>query len=254
MLPNNILPDEELTDLCINHWKVLQKKQGFRFSIDAVLLAHFIQPAAKQRLLDLGTGSAVIPLLVAARHPDVPIDGIELQPAIAAMAQRSVQYNQLQQQIRIIQYDLTKLPKQYEQQYDWVTSNPPFFPVGTGKQNPNEQIALSRHEIACNLKQLVQCSARCLKSRGHFALIHRAERLPEILSCCMQHRLAPYRLRMVHPAMEQPANLVLLEAIKDGHNNVTVLPPLPIYRAVAKITSDKATYSDEVLSYYQTNP
>lgn len=251
MSPNEILPDEELTDLCINHWKVLQKKQGFRFSIDAVLLAHFVQPAAGQRLLDLGTGSAVIPLLLAARHPGLQIDGMELQPAIAAMAQRSVQYNQLQERIRIIQQDLTQLPRQYVQQYDWVTSNPPFFPVGTGKQNPNEQIALARHEIACKLEQLIQCGANCLKSRGHFALIHRAERLSEILSCCTRHRLAPYRLRMVHPTIEQPANLVLLEAIKDGRNNLTILPPLPIYRTVAKITSDKSTYSDEVLSYYQ---
>ncbi len=251
MSPNDVLPDEELTDLCINHWKVLQKKQGFRFSIDAVLLAHFVQPKANQRLLDLGTGSAVIPVLLAARHPHLQIDGVELQPAIAAMAQRSVQYNQLQQQIRIIQHDLTQLPKQYEQQYDWVVSNPPFFQVGTGKQNPNRQIALSRHEIACTLEQLIHCGARCLQSRGHFALVHRAERLPEILACCVQHRLSPYRLRMVHPTLEQPANLILLEAIKDGRNQLQVLPPLPIYRSVAKITSDKSTYSDEVLSYYQ---
>lgn len=251
MSPNDVLPDEELTDLCINHWKVLQKKQGFRFSIDAVLLAHFVQPKAGQRLLDLGTGSAVIPVLLAARHPRLLIDGVELQPAIAAMAQRSVQYNQLQRQIRIIQRDLTQLPKQYEQQYDWVISNPPFFPVGTGKQNPNRQIALSRHEIACTLEQLIQSGARCLRSRGHFALVHRAERLTEILACCARHRLSPYRLRMVHPTLEQPANLILLEAIKDGRNQLQVLQPLPVYRGVAKITSDKSTYSDEVLSYYQ---
>ena len=96
MLPNNILPDEELTDLCIRQqWKVLQKKQGFRFSIDAVLLAHFITPSAKHRVLELGTGSGVIPHLIAARHPQVQIDAMELQPEIADMANRSVEYNQL---------------------------------------------------------------------------------------------------------------------------------------------------------------
>ena len=251
MLPNNILPDEELTDLCIRQqWKVLQKKQGFRFSIDAVLLAHFITPSAKHRVLELGTGSGVIPHLIAARHPQVQIDAMELQPEIADMANRSVQYNQLGEQIHIIQQDITQIPAHYQQQYDWVVSNPPFFPVGTGKQNPNPQIALARHEIACTLDQLIQSAAYCLTSRGHFALIHRAERLTDILSCCMQHRLAPYRLRMVHPTREQPANLLLLEAIKDGRNGITVMPPLPIYRSIAKITSDKSTYSDEVLSYY----
>ena len=252
MLPDSILPDEELTDLCISQqWKVLQKTQGFRFSIDAVLLAHFIQPAARHHVLDLGTGSGVIPHLIAARNPGVQIDAMELQPEIADMARRSVAYNQLTEQIQIIEQDITRMPKEYQQQYDWVTSNPPFFPVGTGKQNPNPQIALARHEIACTLDQLIQSAAYCLKSRGHFALIHRAERLTDILSCCIKHKLAPYRLRMVHPALDQPANLLLLEAIKDGKNGITVLPPLPIYRNIAKITSDKSTYSDEVLTYYR---
>ena len=252
MLPTDMLPDEELTDLCISQqWKVLQKKQGFRFSIDAVLLAHFIEPAARHRVLDVCTGSGVIPLVLAARHPGVQIDGMELQPDIADMARRSVQYNQLSEQIQIIQQDITQMPACYQQQYDWVTSNPPFFPVGTGKQNPNPQIALARHEIACTLEQLIQSSAYCLKSRGHFALIHRAERLTEILSLCTKYKLAPYKLRMVHPTLEQPANLLLLDTIKDGRNGITVLPPLPIYRSTAKITSDKSTYSDEVLTYYR---
>ena len=112
MLPDSILPDEELTDLCISQqWKVLQKTQGFRFSIDAVLLAHFIQPAARHRVLDLGTGSGVIPHLIAARNPTVQIDAMELQPEIADMARRSVAYNHRTEQIQIIQQDITDMPK-----------------------------------------------------------------------------------------------------------------------------------------------
>ena len=244
MLPNSILPDEELTDLCINQWKVLQKKQGFRFSIDAVLLAHFVTPSAGQHILDLGTGSGVIPLLLAAHHPQIHIDGIELQPDIADMAQRSVQYNHAEDRIRIAAQDLTTLPENYHGQYDWVISNPPFFPVGTGKQNPNPQIALARHELACTLEQLLQSGARALKSRGHLAIIHRAERLPEILCECRRFHLAPYRLRMIHPTMEQDANLVLLDAVRDGRNSLMVLPPLAIYRA-------DHSYTDEVLAYYR---
>ena len=251
MLPTDIPLDEELTDLCINQLKVLQKKQGFRFSIDAVLLAHFVQPTDKQRLLDLCTGSGVIPLLRAAHNPQLQIDGMELQPEIADMAQRSVQYNHLEDRIHIIQQDLTQLPVSYHQQYNWVVSNPPFFPLGTGVQSPNPQIALARHEIACTLEQLIRCSALCLKFHGHFAVIHRAERLPELLTLCQNYQLAPYRLRMVHPLIHQPANLVLLEAIKGGRNALTVMPPLAVYHSVSKITSDKSTYTDEVLAYYQ---
>lgn len=262
-----ILPDEAFTDLCIHHdihgyatttptphtWKVLQKTHGFRFSIDAVLLSHFIEPTANktQHLLDLGTGSGVMPLLLAARYDKLQIDGVELQPDIANMAARSVQYNHMEQQIHIYQQDLTQLPKSFEQQYDFVISNPPFFQVGSGKQNPNMQIALARHELACTLEQLIQCAFRTLKDRGHFAVIHRAERLTELLSLCQKHRFAPYRLRMIHPTLDQPANLVLMEAIKDGKNGISILPPLAIYETTASITSDKSTYSKEVLSYYQ---
>ncbi len=263
----SVLPDEAFTDLCIQHdiygyatsetnphiWKVLQKTQGFRFSIDAVLLAHFItpNPDKPQRLLDLGTGSGVMPLLLAARYDKLQIDGIELQAEMADMAKRSVTYNGMEDHIRIYQQDITQLPKSFEQQYDFVISNPPFFQVGTGKQNPNPQIALARHELACTLEQLIQCVFRTLKDRGHFALIHRAERLTEILALCQKHRLAPYRLRMIHPTLDQPANLILMEAIKDGRNGITVMPPLPIYETTASITSDKSTYSKEVLSYYR---
>ena len=155
MLPTNLLPDEDVADLGIRQLKVLQKKQGFRFSIDAVLLAHFIQPDTAQRLLDLGTGSAIIPLLLAARHPHLQIDGVELQPEIAQMAQRSVQYNGLEAQIHILQQDLTQMPPQYYQQYDWVVSNPPFFPLGSSKQSPNQQIPVARHEVACTLEQMI---------------------------------------------------------------------------------------------------
>ena len=250
MLRNRCLPDEDYTDLCINHLKVLQKKQGFRFSIDAVLLAHFAKPTENQRLLDLGTRSGVIPLLLAARTPTLQIDGIELQPEIAEMAQRSVEYNALEHQIQIVQADLTQLPATFHQKYDWVTSNPPFFPVGSGSQNPVRHIALSRHEIACTLEQLLCCGAQCLKFRGHMVLIHRAERLTEILTLCTKYRLAPYRLRMVHPTIQEPANLVLLEAIKDGRNALTVLPPLAVYHSESKLASDKSTYTDEVLAYY----
>lgn len=244
MSPNNLLADEELTDLCINQWKVLQKKQGFRFSIDSILLAHFITPGKTQHILDMGTGSGVIPLLIASRHPQVTIDGIELQPDIAEMAQRSVLYNNQQDRITIRQQDLTQLPKDYARKYDWVVSNPPFFPIGSGKFSPNSQMALARHEVGCTLDDVVKSASYCVSDRGHFAMIHRAERLPEILSTCQKYKLAPYRLRMVQPTAAQPANLLLLECIYQGRNRLTVLPPLVIYEP-------DHSYTAEVLTYYE---
>ena len=243
MSQNNILPDEELTDLCIKNRKVLQKKQGFRFSIDAVLLAHFILPPPKSKVLDLGTGSAVIPLLLTAQCPDLQVTGMELQPEIADMAKRSVAYNHLEHEIRIVAEDCTKLSKDHYNTYDFVISNPPFFPVGCGKQNPDPQIALARHELACTLEDLIKCASRALKPRGRFALIHRAERLTEIFCLCQKYHLAPLRLRMIQPNFTSNANLVLLEAVHNGKNNVSILPPLCIYQ-------EDGSYTPEILSYY----
>lgn len=243
MSQNNILPDEELTDLCIKNRKVLQKKQGFRFSIDAVLLAHFIAPKKGNRVLDLGTGSAVIPLLLTAHNPGLHVTGVEVQTEIADMARRSVSHNQLEDEIDIIPADLKTLSKDHYNTYDYVLSNPPFFPVGCGKQNPNPQIALSRHELACTLEDLIRCASRTLKPRGHFAMIHRSERLTEIICLCTKYHLTPLRLRMIQPNQSSDANLMLLEAVHNGKNTLSVLPPLCIYE-------EDGSYTPEVLSYY----
>ena len=239
----NVLPDEEFTELCIYDWEVLQKKQGFRFSSDPVLLAHFIKPTGKSRLLDMGTGCGVIPFLLAARYPDLALEGVELQPEIADMAGRSVVHNGLESRITIHNGDITALPAEFAHRYDWVTSNPPFFKLGSCVANDNPQIALARHEIACTLDQLVASAARCLTEHGHFAMIHRAERLPEIMEACKANHLTPARMRFIHAKKDQPAHLVLLECIHHSKCALSVLPPLIQF-------NDDGTYSEEMHTYY----
>lgn len=237
--------DETLTDLQIGQLKVLQKKQGFRFAIDAVLLAHFVRTKAGWQICDLGTGTGVIPLLLHARTAGLSIDAVELQPQMADMAHRSMLLNDLAH-IRIHQADLKALPGSWSDRFDLITCNPPYFPVGCGKLNPLPEIALARHEIACTLEDIVLSAARVLKSNGRLCIIHRASRLAELLTLCQQHRLTPRRLRLVHPTAEDAANLVLVEAVKGAQPDLRVEAPLVIYTAPHQ-------YSPEILHYYGGN-
>ena len=238
-----LLPDEDFTDLGRQNFQVLQKKQGFRFSIDAVLLAHFLTPEPYHTVLDIGTGCGVIPLLLLAQEPTLQIDALEIQPELADMAYRSMEYNRVADQIHIQHGDINTLSAANLQAYDYIYSNPPFFPVGSGKVSPNQQIALAKHELACTLAQLIEQSSRRLKPDGHLALVHRAQRLPELLSLCQQHHLAPVRLRFVHAQIDDPASLCLLEAVKGRAPQLTIMPPLVIYNEFQE-------YTPEVQQYY----
>lgn len=237
--------DEALTDLEINHWKVLQKKQGFRFSLDAVLLAHFAALKNGWRVCDLGCGSGIIALLLASRAETLTIDGIELQAELADMAARSVLLNGVPS-IHIHQADLRALPAVWRDRYDLVVCNPPYFPVGSGKQSPLPQIALARHELACTLEEVLAASTRLLRSGGRLAIVHRPNRLPELLTGCAAHHLAPRRLRLVYPNSHSAADLVLLEAVKGAQSDLHIQAPLIIYDASGQ-------YSPEVAHYFGGN-
>lgn len=233
--------DEELTDLNIGQWKVLQKKQGFRFAVDAILLGHFAPLKKDWQVADLGTGCGIIPFLLLSRQPQLSIDGIEIQPEIADMASRSVLLNQLNQ-IRIINHDFKLLPKAYNNRYDLVVVNPPYFPLGTGKINPHHWSAIARHEVACTLEDVLAHSARLLKSAGRLAIIHQAKRLDDVLTHCRTYHLTPKRLRFVHPVSHEPAKFLLLEAVKGARSGLCIEQPLFIYQ------NDQ--YSAEMRCYY----
>lgn len=237
-----IRENETIDDLILGGLKIIQKNSGFRFSLDAVLLAHFVAVKKGSKIIDLGTGTGVIPLILTTRAQELEITGIEIQKEVAQMAKRSMDLNHLDM-VRIINTDLRNMGQEHYGRYDVVISNPPYLPLNQGKISPSEEIAISRHEIKCSLEELIKSAGKFLKNQGKFALVHRAERLAEIISLLKLYTLEPKRIRFIHPYQAKPANLLLVEAIKGASPGLTVHTPLVVYK-------DDGTYAKEILEYY----
>ncbi|KJS87909.1 MAG: hypothetical protein JM58_02565 [Peptococcaceae bacterium BICA1-8] len=238
----DVRENESIDDLILGGLKIIQKTGGFRFSLDAILLAHFATVKKGYRIIDLGTGTGIIPLILTTRAHELDITGVEIQEEAAQMAKRSLALNQLLD-IKIINADLRKLGEEHWGHYDLVISNPPYLTLNQGKISPSEEIALSRHEIKCSLEDLIRSGEKLVKNRGKFALIHRAERLAEIIAHLNTYKLEPKRIRLIHPYLAESANLLLVEAIKGGKPGLTVHTPLVVYNA-------DGTYTKEILNYY----
>lgn len=241
-----VYEDETLDDLIIGGYKLIQPRQGYRFSIDAVLLSHFPDLKKVKQVVELGSGNGVIPLLLVARSPAIRIIGIEIQEPMVKRAQRSLEYNCLQEQVKIIQGDLQAIEKYLPvASADLVLSNPPFWGRNEGHLSKNPEEACARHEIAMDLKGLIRATAYLLSPGGSFCLIHRAERLTDIINLCTAHRLLPVRLRTVHSFWQEEAKLILLETQKREQGHLKIMPPLVIY-------SKPGEYSDEIKRLYYT--
>jgi len=221
---------------------ILQPKAGYRFSLDAVLLARFPVLKKGYKIIDLGTGSGVIPLLLSTREDSLFIQGVEIQHRLAELAKRSVALNKKEDKIVIWEGDLKTLPKDMNGKWDLVVSNPPYFKAGSGKIGEGET-AIARHELKCSLEDVINTGQRLLKPKGHFALVHRAERLPETMGFLSQVKLNPWRLKMVHPDRTKNAELFLLEAVKGSMQTLNTLPPLIIF-------DDSGQYTPEMKKIY----
>ncbi|MDK2822278.1 MAG: tRNA1Val (adenine37-N6)-methyltransferase [Clostridia bacterium] len=237
-----IKENETVDDLILSGLKIIQKTSSFRFSIDAVLLAHFVTVKKKDKVIDLGTGTGVIPLIISTREKELDLTGIEIQEEMAEMAKRSMLLNNLTD-IKIIAGDFRKLGKEFNNKFNLVVSNPPYLPLNQGKISSIPEIALSRHEIKCTLGELMETAARLLKNQGRFTLIHRAERLGQIIALLQKEKLEPKRMRLVHSHFNKPANLVLLESVKGASPSLKVYEPLIIY-------NQDGSYTNEILNYY----
>lgn len=225
-----VYADETLDDLIIGGYKLLQGARGYRFSIDSVLLAHFVRVAGIQTVVDLGSGNAVIPIILAARNRELQIAGLELQPGMVDRARRSIDLNQLQERIAIYQGDIRRIRELLPGGYaELVVSNPPFWRAKEGKISSNPEQAIARHELELTVQELIEAAAYLLQQKGRFALIHRADRLLEIAACCQEMHLYPRRIRMIHPFKHRPANLLLLEASKNLPGQLEIMPPLILY-------------------------
>lgn len=234
---------ETIDDLIINNYKIIQSEKGFKFSIDAVLLAHFASIKKNTRVIDLGTGTGVIALLAKALGA-AEVVGIEIDNYMAKMAARSVKLNNLETKIKILNLDFRQLKGQMPAgYYDIVLSNPPYRPVGQGKLNQSESISKAKHELATKLEDVVAAAQYLVKYRGRAAFIHRADRLSEIICIMVQHKLEPKRMRLVQSYANAKPKLVLIEGIKGAAPGIDILAPLIIY-------NNDGTYTDEILKYY----
>lgn len=234
---------ERLDDLLTHELRIIQSEEVFSFSMDAVLLARFAALPKRGRIIDLCTGNGVIPLLMSTRT-EAQIEGIEIQPRLADMARRSVELNHLQNRIMIREGDLRELVNETGHgAYDAITVNPPYMPLTGGDLKYNLHQAIARHEIHCTLEEVIRSSMRLLRTGGKLSMVHRPQRLGEIMTLLRQYRLEPKQIRFVHPRIGAEANMVLIEALRDGKPDVRVMPPLIVYK-------DNGEYCKEIHQIY----
>lgn len=215
-----------------------QDTRGYRFSLDAFLLADFVS-AASSPLLDLGTGCGVVALLLARRFPQIRVVGLELQASLVAMARRNVVQNALEQRVDIVQADARCAQHLFPTgAFHTVVCNPPYRVVGSGRLNPNPEKAMARHELTLTLAQLVEACRHVLARGGLLTMVYHSSRLPELCARLEEAHLRPRRLRLVHSTLHAPASMVLVEAVQGGRDALTVLPPLYVYAAHGLYTAE----------------
>ena len=219
--------------------KVLQSRRGYRFSIDAVLLAFHATPRQGEKVLDLGAGCGIISLIMAFRSSDLKIYAVEIQKELADLALFNVRENRLEDHIDILCTDLKVLmPQMIAGPCDLIVCNPPYFRSGSGRVNPDSQRALARHEIKASLRDVLQAARRLLRTGGRFVIIYTAERTTDLLCQMRMTQIEPKWIRMVHPVQDASANLILIEGIKGGRSGLKVAPPLIVYEKNGDYTDE----------------
>lgn len=236
---------ERIDQLFSTDVKIIQNKAVFSYSIDSVLLSRFPKIPSKGLIVDLCSGNGAVGLFASTRTK-APITLVELQERLADMAERSIQLNRLEKQVTMVQDDLKNLLEHVPRsQVDLILCNPPYFKsIDTSKKNLSEHYLLARHEITTNLEEICQVSRHALKSNGRLAMVHRPDRFLDILDTLRQYNLAPKRVQFVYPKMGKDANMLLIEAIKDGSTDgLKILPPLFVHK-------DNGDYTDEIFEIY----
>lgn len=235
---------ERLDDLQIKNYKIIQNPKKFCFGMDAVLLSAFATLRKGDNVLDLGTGTGILPILLAAKTKAKHYDALEIQPDSADMARRSVLLNKLEDKINIICGDICKASEIFGRGiFDAVTTNPPYMNNNHGLKNPEMPKAIARHEILCTLDDVVRESSSVLKEHGRLYIIHKPFRLAEIFTALKKYKLEPKRMCLVHPFIDKEPNMVLIEAVKDGNPMIKIEPPVIVYDTIGK-------YTDRILKIY----
>jgi len=227
-----IFDDERLEDLQCGGMKLIQSPRYFRFGVDAVLLADFCRLKSGETAVDLGTGTGVIPLLLCAKTRAKKIVGLEIQKDCAEMAARSVFLNEVADRVSIVEGDIKNVSELFSANMaNVIISNPPYIKVGAGKINESEQIAAARHEILCNLDDIMKAAAWLIKPSGRFYMVHRPQRLADIICSARAHGLEPKQIQHVCAYDRKPPILILMEFIEGGTAYLKTLAPLVLYEA-----------------------
>ncbi len=244
---NNVYSYERIDDLQTpSGYRIIQNPEWFCFGVDAVLLSSFaaktIKP--KARVLDMCTGNGIVPILLAEKTKADRIDGIEIQAPVAEMAQRSIALNNIEEKIEIVQGDLKRAAEIYgKSQFDAVTCNPPYKEAFGGLKNATDAVTVARHEVLCNLEDIIAASVQVLKPGGKLYIVHRPERLADILCLMRQYKIEPKRLRFVHPSHAKTATMILVEGAKHGGAKLFLEPPLYVH-------NEDGAYTDEINRIY----
>lgn len=236
---------ERIDDLEFKGLKIIQDKKGFCFGIDSVLLSDFAKKIKKDsKVIDLGTGTGIINILLSGKTDASSFVGVEIQQDVAEMAERSIKLNYLEDKIKIINENITKLKNIYKpNSFDVVVTNPPYKKINTGIVNNENKKIISRHEITASLQDFIHISSYLLKDYGEFYMVHRPERLVDIFSIMRTEKIEPKLIKFVYPNKSKKTNLVLIKGIKKGNPFLEFDKNLYIY-------NDDGTYTNEILKIY----
>ena len=239
---------ERIDDLEYKGLKIIQNKNGFCFGIDSVLLSDFAKEIRNNsKVLDLGTGTGILCILLSAKTKLQKIYGIDVQEEVIEMAKRSVKLNNLEDKIELLHKNIKELGEIFEKNsFDSIVTNPPYKKISTGKINEKENKYISRHEVTATLEDFIKVSFDLLKDKGSLYMVHRPERLAEIIFTLKKYKLEPKIIRLVHSTYEEEPKLVLIKAVKNAKEFLKVEKPLIVY-------NEKGEYTKEILKIYNKN-
>ena len=237
--------NERIDDLEFKNLKIIQNKDGFCFGIDSILLTDFAKNIKKNsKVIDLGTGTGIIPILLYGKTKNTKFVGVEIQPEVAEMANRSVKLNLLENNIEILNTNILELSKIYNRgSFDVVTTNPPYKKINTGVINENNKKLISRHEITASLDDFIKTASFLLKDLGEFYMVHRPDRLVDIFYSMRKNKIEPKKIKFVYPNKNKKTNLVLIKGIKNGKQFLEFENNLYVY-------NEDGNYTDEILKIY----
>ena len=241
----DLLENERIDDLEFENLKIIQNTTGFCFGIDSVLLSDFAKEVKNgSKVMDIGTGTGIISILLSKKANIKKIYGIEIQQEVANMAERSVKLNNLEDKIPIINTNIKDIFDKFEPNtFDAIVTNPPYMKLNTGAKSDEIKKLISRHEVECNLEDIIKISYKLLKSRGEFYMVHRAERIVDILYLMRKYKLEPKKIRFIQSKVNKEPNLLLIKGVKDAGNQLKIERPLVVY-------NEDGSYTDEILEIY----